>query len=308
MNISVLKFGGSSLATPQCVQQVAQIVADHYKKEKIVVVVSAEGKTTNVLLEKAKDFCPDDREIAALLSTGEQISASLLSMALQKLGLKAVSLLGWQIPIETTDNFLNADVISIQTDKIKSLLTQKNIVIVAGFQGVNKNGAITTLGRGGSDTTAVELARFLSAASCTLFSDVCGIYSADPHQIPEAKLRPLISYRQVQQLAEGGAVVVHGKAVSVAEKYHIPVQLKNTFNPMADGTTIGTTDCTEQIVSIATHAQTVTVVGTVSSETIQSVLTQNQILYCNVITGTNFISFETTNTMTAIQILHHTLC
>lgn len=233
MDTIVLKFGGSSVADNLKLNMVAQKIIDFYKEnKKIVVVVSAQGKTTDKLLTEAKELSnlPKDREMDVLLSTGEQISMSKLAILLNRLGYNSVSLTGWQAGIITNNLHQNAKIETINTTRIKEELEVGNIVIVAGFQGIDEKGNITTLGRGGSDTTAVAIAAALNAKHCYIFSDVDGVYTTDPNKITIAKKLETLSYEEMLEIANEGAKVLHNRCIEVGQKYHIPIITKSTFN------------------------------------------------------------------------------
>ena len=232
-SIIVLKFGGSSVADNLKLNIVAKKIIDFYKEnKKIVVVVSAQGKTTDRLIQEAKELSnlPDDREMDVLLSTGEQISMSKLAILLNRLGYKAVSLTGMQAGIFTNTLNQNAKIENIDTSRIEEELEQGKIVIVAGFQGINEKGDITTLGRGGSDTTAVALASSLNAEHCYIFSDVDGVYTTDPNKITTAKKLETLSYEEMLEIANEGAKVLHNRCIEIGQKYHVPIITKSTFN------------------------------------------------------------------------------
>lgn len=231
--IIVLKFGGSSLSDNLKLNVVAKKIIDFYKEnKKIVVVVSAQGKTTDKLIQEAKELSnlPDDREMDVLVSTGEQISMSKLAILLNRLGYKAVSLTGLQAGIFTSEINQNAKIENIDTSRIEEELEQEKIVIVAGFQGINEKGDITTLGRGGSDTTALALASALKAKHCYIFSDVDGVYTTDPNKITTAKKLETLSYEEMLEIANEGAKVLHNRCIEIGQKYHIPIVTKSTFN------------------------------------------------------------------------------
>lgn len=232
-DLIVLKFGGSSVATNEKLQLVAKKITKLYDEDKkIIVVLSAQGKTTDKLIEEAKELSSNitDRELDALLSCGEQMSIAKLSILLNYLGYPAVSLTGWQAGILTTNENTHANILKIDTSRILSELNNNKIVIVAGFQGINEYGNITTLGRGGSDTTAVAIAAALKAKKCYIFSDVDGIYTADPKIIKKARKISNISYDEMLQLSSEGAKVLHNRCIEIAEKFNIPITTKSTFN------------------------------------------------------------------------------
>ncbi len=224
----VQKFGGSSVANAERVKNVAGRVADAYRAgHDVVVVVSAQGDTTDELIEKAAEVNPraSKRELDMLLTAGEQMSAALLAMALKAMGLPSVSLLGWQIGLKTDSNHGNARIKSIDTERLTFELSKRNIVILAGFQGVNKFEDITTLGRGGSDTTAVAVAAVLRADLCQIFTDVDGVYTADPRIVKGAKKLEEITYDEMLELATLGAQVLHNRSVEMAKKYNVDLEV-----------------------------------------------------------------------------------
>ena len=228
MSLIVQKFGGSSVANAERVMNVASIVTDTYAKgNDVVVVVSAQGDTTDDLIEKANEINPkaSKREKDMLLAAGEQISISLLAMAIEKLGYHAVSLLGWQAGFNTTSAHTSARIRKVEPDRIKKELDKKNIVIVAGFQGISKYGDITTLGRGGSDTSAVAIAAAMHADLCQIFTDVEGVYTADPRKVKNAKKLQEISYDEMLELATLGAQVLNNRSVEMAKKYNIELEV-----------------------------------------------------------------------------------
>ncbi len=233
MDTIVLKFGGSSVADNEKLKIVAKkIIGLYEKKHNIVVVVSAQGKTTDKLISEAKELSEkvEDRELDVLLSTGEQISTAKLTILLNKLGYKAISLTGWQAGICTNNTNQNALIECIDTSRIKKELEQGKIVIVAGFQGINENMDITTLGRGGSDTTAVAIAAALNAKNCYIFSDVDGVYTTDPNLLKEAEKLSALSYEEMLALSSEGAKVLHNRCVEIGEKFKVPIITKSTFN------------------------------------------------------------------------------
>lgn len=232
MGIVVLKFGGSSVADKDKLLNVCKHVIKEYEaSNKVVVVVSAQGKTTDklVLEEREISNTPDKREHDVLLSTGEQITISKLAIYLKELGYNAISFTGWQVPIITDDNYGNANIVNINTEKILSQLENNRIVIVAGFQGITKSGDITTLGRGGSDTTAVALASYLKAEKLYIYTDVDGVYSEDPNINKNAVKYDSISYDKMIEMAKNGAKVLHTKCVEMAKENNVPIIVKSTF-------------------------------------------------------------------------------
>lgn len=233
MDTIVLKFGGSSVSDNIKLNIVAEKIINFVNKaNKVVVVVSAQGKTTDKLLSEALelDKVPNDRELDVLLSSGEQMSSSKLSILLNKLGFKAISLTGWQAGILTNNTNQNAIIESINTSRINKELDEGKIVIITGFQGINENSDITTLGRGGSDTSAVAIASALNAKHCYIFSDVDGVYTSDPNKIASSKKLKTLSYKEMLEISEEGAKVLHNRCVEIGEKFNIPIITKSTFN------------------------------------------------------------------------------
>ena len=231
----VQKFGGSSVANVERVQNVARRVANYRKKGyDLVVVVSALGDTTDELIELAHQINtePSEREMDMLLATGEQISVALLAMAIHKLGFEAISFTGAQVGIITDTSHTRARIIKINADKIKEELKKGKIVIVAGFQGVTLNQDITTLGRGGSDLTAVALAKELQADKCEIYTDVQGIYTTDPRIEPKAKKIKEITYDEMLEMASLGAQVMQARSIEVAKKFDVPIHVRSSFNDM----------------------------------------------------------------------------
>ena len=229
----VQKFGGSSVANVERIQNVAKRVVSYRKKGyDLVVVVSALGDTTDELIELANKINPDpsEREMDMLLSTGEQISVALLAMAIQKKGFEAISFTGAQVGIITDTSHTRARIIKINTDKIKEELKRGKIVIVAGFQGVTLNQDITTLGRGGSDLTAVALAKELVARECEIYTDVEGIYTTDPRIEPKAKKIKAITYDEMLEMASLGAQVMQARSIEVAKKFNVDIHVRSSFN------------------------------------------------------------------------------
>ena len=232
MSLIVQKFGGSSVANAERVMNVARIITDTYRQgHSVVAVVSAQGDTTDDLIEKANEINPkaSRREMDMLLTAGEQISVALLAMAIEKLGYPVVSLLGWQAGFKTNSRHGSARINRVETDRLKNELDHRNIVIVAGFQGVNRFGDMTTLGRGGSDTSAVAIAAVLAADQCQIFTDVDGVYTADPRKIPDAKKLDCISYDEMLELATLGAQVLNNRSVEMAKKYGVKVEVRSSL-------------------------------------------------------------------------------
>lgn len=232
MALIVQKYGGSSVANKEKVFNVASRIVEAYKNgNSVVVAVSAQGDTTDELIAKANEINdnPSKREMDVLLSTGEQISISLLAMAIEKLGYPVVSLTGIQAGIHTNSNYASARIKRIETERIKKELDKKHIVIVAGFQGINKYDDITTLGRGGSDTTAVALAAALKADICEIYTDVDGVYTADPRIVKNAQKLNDVSYDEMLELASLGANVLHNRSVEMAKKYNVNLEVRSSF-------------------------------------------------------------------------------
>ncbi len=240
MSIIVQKFGGSSVANTERIQNVARIITETYRKgNSVVAVVSAQGDTTDDLIAKAAEITenPSKREMDVLLSTGEQISMSLLAMAIEKMGFPVISLTGWQVGMQTDATHCFSRIRRIDKERLESELGKKNIVIVAGFQGINRYDDITTLGRGGSDTSAVALAAALHADLCQIFTDVDGVYTADPRIVPNAKKLDEITYDEMLELSNLGAQVLHGRSVEMAKKYSVKLEVKSSFEDKP-GTTL----------------------------------------------------------------------
>ncbi len=233
MSLIVKKFGGSSVANAQRVFHVADIIIDDYKKgNDVVVVVSAQGDTTDDLIEKAKEINPDGaskRELDMLLSAGEQISIALLAMAIEKLGCPVISLLGWQAGFATDSNHGIARIKNVNSERIRNEIAKRNIVIVAGFQGLNKYDDVTTLGRGGSDPTAVAIAASMKADVCQIYTDVDGVYTADPRKVPTAKKLDAITYDEMLELATLGAQVLNNRSVEMAKKYNVELEVLSSL-------------------------------------------------------------------------------
>lgn len=233
MALIVQKFGGSSVRDAERVMNVARRITDTYKAgNNVVVVVSAQGDTTDDLIEKAKEINPNasKREMDMLLATGEQISISLLAMAIEKIGCPVVSLTGWQAGMKTDTKYSAARIKTIDTERLTMELDNRRIVIVAGFQGINKYDDITTLGRGGSDTSAVALAAALRADLCEIYTDVDGVYTTDPRICSSAFKLEEISYDEMLELASLGANVLHNRSVEMAKKYNVKMSVRSSLN------------------------------------------------------------------------------
>lgn len=240
MGLIIQKFGGTSLGSTEKIQNVAKRIMDEKRKgNEVVVVVSAMGKSTDQLVNLAKGISsnPSKREMDMLLTTGEQVTISLLAMALTEKGYPAVSLTGWQAGIKTESVHGNARIIDINIDKLRSELDKGRIVVVAGFQGITEEGAISTLGRGGSDTTAVALAAALKADKCDIYTDVTGVFTTDPRYVKDARKLPAVSYDEMLELAHLGAGVLHPRAVEFAKNYHIQLEVRSSIENV-EGTII----------------------------------------------------------------------
>ena len=236
----VQKFGGSSVANKERIFNVAKRIIDtHNAGNDVVVVLSAQGDTTDELIEKAHEINPNasKRELDMLLSTGEQQSVALMAMAINSLGARAISLNAMQVGIDTTSTYGNARIKTISRGRIEHELDRKNIVIITGFQGVNKYEDITTLGRGGSDTSAVALAARLHADLCEIYTDVDGVYTADPRVVKDAKKLNEISYDEMLELASLGAKVLHNRSVEMAKKYNVKLVVRSSMSN-AEGTVV----------------------------------------------------------------------
>lgn len=232
MALIVQKFGGTSVRDAERINHVAEIVTSVYKEgNDVVVVVSAQGDTTDDLTAKAAEINPkaSKRELDMLLTTGEQISAALLAMAIERMGYPVVSLLGWQAGFETTSDYGNARIKRVDASRIKKELDKHRIVVVTGFQGVNRYGDVTTIGRGGSDTSAVAIAATMHANLCQIYTDVDGVYTADPRYIPGAIKLSTISYDEMLELATLGAQVLHNRSVEMAKKYNIELEVLSSL-------------------------------------------------------------------------------
>ena len=232
MALIVQKFGGSSVRDAERIRNVAGIVTDTYKQgNQVVVVVSAQGDTTDDLIEKAKEINPkpSKREMDMLLATGEQISIALLAMAIENLGYPVVSLTGWQAGFATDSSHSSARIKKIEAERLHKELDKNNIVIVAGFQGISRYGDITTLGRGGSDTSAVALAAELKAELCQIYTDVDGVYTADPRIVKTAKKLDEISFDEMLELATLGAQVLHNRSVEMSKKYNVNLEVVSSL-------------------------------------------------------------------------------
>lgn len=235
MGLIVQKFGGSSVADAERVMNVARIVTDTYKQgNDVVVVVSAQGDTTDDLIEKAREINPGahKREMDQLLAAGEQISISLLAMAIEKIGCPVISLLGWQAGFNTNSIHTSARIKNIKPNRLQAEIAKHNIVVVAGFQGINRYDDITTLGRGGSDTSSVAIAAALKADRCQIYTDVEGVYTADPRKVDAAQKLAEITYDEMLELATLGAQVLNNRSVEMAKKYGVELEVLSSLNPV----------------------------------------------------------------------------
>ena len=233
MGLIVQKFGGTSVANATRIRNVARIITDTYRAgNDVVVVLSAQGDTTDELIEKAAELNPkaSKREMDMLLSTGEQQSIALCAMTIEGMGYPVISLTGWQVGMNTNSTYGNARIKRIAGERIRSELDKRRIVIVAGFQGINKYDDITTLGRGGSDTSAVALAASLGADLCQIYTDVDGVYTADPRKVSGARKLEEISFDEMLELATLGSQVLHNRSVEMAKRYHVNLEVISSFS------------------------------------------------------------------------------
>ena len=240
MALIVQKYGGTSVADTERIKAVAARAVETAKKgNKVIIVVSAMSGETNKLTAFAHDITkrPDEREMDMLLSSGERITSSLMAMAIMELGCGSVSLTGRQVGIRTDSSHTNAMIESISSDRLQQALDEEKIPVVAGFQGIDEFSDVTTLGRGGSDTTAVAIAAALKADACEIYTDVEGVYTADPRLVPDARKMERISYDEMLEMASLGAKVLHGRAVEFAKKYDVPLVVRSSFND-APGTLV----------------------------------------------------------------------
>ncbi len=237
----VQKYGGTSVANEACIRAAARRLVETARQgHRVVAVVSAQGDLTDRLLTKIDAVCtkPSGRESDACVSAGEQISAALVAMAAEDLGHRAVSLTGWQVGLKTDDVYENATILALESDRIQKELDAGRIVVVAGFQGLDDRGNITTLGRGGSDTTAVALAAFLKADKCVIYTDVPGVYDKDPRKFPDAVKYGRIGYEDMLSLCQQGAQVLHDRCVVLAKKHRIQIEVCSAFED-GPGTVVG---------------------------------------------------------------------
>ncbi len=241
MGIIVQKFGGTSVADIEKIHNVANaVIREKENGNDVIVVVSAMGHTTDYLIKMAKEVTnnPDSREMDMLLSTGEQVSIALLTMAIQSHGYKAISMNGQQVGIITECIHSKARIVDIKTDKLNQHLKEGNIIVVAGFQGVTPDGEITTLGRGGSDTSAVAIAAAINADRCDIYTDVEGVYATDPRIVPNVQRADVISYEEMLELARVGANVLHPRSVETAKQFNVPIRVRSSFKLENMGTLI----------------------------------------------------------------------
>ena len=267
MGLIVQKFGGSSVANAERVMNVAKIVTDTYKQgNDVIVVVSAQGDTTDDLIAKAKEINAGaaKREMDMLMAAGEQISIALLAMAIEKLGCPSISLLGWQAGFLTNSVYSAARIKKVDTTRLKTEIGNRKIVVVAGFQGVNKYDDMTTLGRGGSDTSAVAIAAAMRADKCQIYTDVDGVYTADPRKVKNAKRLAEITYDEMLELASLGAQVLNNRSVEMAKKYNVEIEVISSLNPIP-GTMVKETTKMEKMlvrgVAKDTSASRISIVG-----------------------------------------------
>ncbi len=267
MSLIVQKFGGTSVADVEKIRAAARkAIRAQRQGHQVVMVVSAMGKNTDTLLELAGEIAenPPAREMDMLLSTGEQVSVALVAMAIHDLGARAVSLTGGQIGMKTDNSFSKARIQSISTERIERLLDEGNIVVAAGFQGIDDELNITTLGRGGSDTTAVALAAVLDADACEIYTDVDGVYTTDPRKLPEARRVDVISYDEMLELASLGAGVMHNRSIEFAKKFGVPIHVRSSFSDTEGTMIVAESESTTQPVSgaaMTTDEARVTVLG-----------------------------------------------
>ena len=269
MNIVVQKYGGSSVKDKECLEKVTEKIIDTVNKDnKVVVVVSAQGKTTDALISKANEYCDNtySKEMDLLLSTGEIQTVALLTMMLKSKGYDAIGMTGGQAGIITDSNYSSAKIKMVMEENITKHLEGGNIVVVAGFQGVDKFGNITTLGRGGSDLSAVAIAASLKADVCEIYTDVDGVFSADPNIIESAKLIDKVSYDEMLEAATAGAKVLHNRAVSLSKKYKLKLKVKNTRGEKEGTRVINSSETVNEeyktrILAIEKNLAKITIVG-----------------------------------------------
>ncbi len=236
MALIVQKFGGSSVANPERMRRVAGIIAETYRAgNDVIVVLSAQGKTTDNLIAAAQEYSssPSKREMDMLLSTGEQQSVALCAMTLESMGIPAISLTGWQVEFKTNSTHSNASIKSVGSERIRKELDAKRVVLVTGFQGIDRYDDITTLGRGGSDTSAVAIAASMRADVCQIYTDVDGVYTADPNKVHGAKKLQEITFDEMLELASMGAKVLHNRSVEMAKRYNVELEVLSSFEKVS---------------------------------------------------------------------------
>ena len=321
MSLIVQKFGGSSVADAERIRRVAGIITDTYKDgNDVIVVVSAQGDTTDDLIEKAHEINakPSKREMDMLLTTGEQASAALLAMAIEALGFPVTSLNAWQVGITSDSKYSNARIKTISDERLRRELDQHKIIICAGFQGINKFDDITTLGRGGSDTTAVAIAATLRADLCQIFTDVDGVYTADPRKAPNAKKLNEITYDEMLELASLGAQVLCNRSVELAKQYRVNLEVCSSFKRVPGTIVKEDVKVEKMLITGVAKDNNVTRISVIGLDDIPgvafklfSLLGQNNINVDIILQsigrhGTKDISFTVAsdNTQTALDILH----
>ncbi len=321
MSLIVQKFGGSSVADAERIRRVAGIITDTYKDgNDVIVVVSAQGDTTDDLIEKAHEINakPSKREMDMLLTTGEQASAALLAMAIEALGFPVTSLNAWQVGITSDSKYSNARIKTISDERLRRELDQHKIIICAGFQGINKFDDITTLGRGGSDTTAVAIAATLRADLCQIFTDVDGVYTADPRKATNAKKLNEITYDEMLELASLGAQVLCNRSVELAKKYRVNLEVCSSFKRVPGTIVKEDVKVEKMLITGVAKDNNVTRISVIGLDDIPgvafklfSLLGQNNINVDIILQsigrhGTKDISFTVAsdNTQTALDILH----
>ena len=302
MDTIVMKFGGSSVADNDKLKIVANKVIDIKKDHNVVVILSAQGKTTDKLINEAKELSKNakNREMDMLISTGEQIAISKLGILLNEMGYDAISLTGWQAGIHTNNTNLNAKILNIDTTRIISELEKGRIVIIAGFQGIDENQDITTLGRGGSDTTAVAISAALNAKKCYIYSDVDGVYTADPKVVKNAKKLMNISYKEMEEVANEGAKVLNNRSVEVGEKFNIPIIAKSTFNDKK-GTVVSNDNLIEDDDIKSIVKKDVSRISIISNGIIRNKKLVNKII--NIIENSNYEILEFNITQSKVSII-----
>ncbi len=264
MGLIVQKYGGTSLASESLVFNAAKKVVSDYKKgNNVIVVVSAQGDLTDRLIDRSKKINaePSKRELDVLMSAGEQVSAALMAMAIESLGCPVVSLLGWQAGIKCSSVYGNATILKIDTSRIQKELDKKNIIVVAGFQGINRYGDVVTLGRGGSDTSAVGIASTLNADRCKIYTDVEGVYTADPRYVKSAVKLDQISYDEMLSLATSGAKVLNNRAVEIGKKHSVIIEVLSSFTKKVGTVIKETPNMEKRIVSGITKNDNISLIS-----------------------------------------------